>query len=368
MAVYRLNLRFLRVVPRLRNLETSVSLAWSRVRNLTLQFCIFCILSVLGLEMAARLLLPERVAVQRAIYFPDGRYGFVSKGALANKAGYVNFRPDSTIRVIAYYPVANGNPTLEYDCTYRSDRLGFVSNAVDYQAADILLLGDSYAQGDGGCEWMSRLDPVVRSKIYSTAVMGLGVLHWSHIVSDMKKLKKPTKILIVFITDDFFRTDWVYSRAQLECVNGRGDCSGGTFWDPISANLSEVAAKRRAERTTLKGLKRFIQYHLIATYSVYKSLKDLKYPSPEQGTVFLRSLSIISDLAREYDVKLLWANEKSDIDFSRAEAKAVARGLSGLKVSRCKIPSEDFMPRDAHPNAAGYDLLKACVERVVQTW
>jgi hypothetical protein len=338
--------------------------AWSRVRNLALQFCIFSILSIFGFETAARLLLPEQVAAQRANFFGDERYGFISRGALANKTGYVNFRPESTVRIVAYYPAAIGKLTQEYDCTYRSDRLGFVSNTVDYRAADILLLGDSNTQGDGGCEWIPRLDPGVRSRIYSTAVMGLGVLHWSHIVSDLTKFKNPKKILIVFVTDDFFRGDWVYNSAQLECVEGRRDCSE-SYWYPISGSLSEVAARRYAERTTPKGLAQFVKLHLIATYSVYKILKD---PAPEQGSVFKRSLSIVSDLAHEYDMKLLWVNEKGDIDLSSARAQALARGLGGLKVSRCEIPRGGFLPRDPHPNASGYDVLKTCVEQIVHSW
>lgn len=336
----------------------------SRILNLALQFGIACILTVLGLEIGARVLFPEQVAAGRASVFGDERYGFVTKGSFVNKIGYVNFRPNSTIRVIAYYPVANGNVTPEYDCTYRSDTLGFVSNAADYQSTDILLLGDSLAQGDGGCEWLPRLDPVLRSRVYSTAAMGLGVLHWGHIVSDLRQLKKPDKILIVFITDDFFRTDWVYRPAQLECVEGRGDCSG-SYWHPISGDLSEAAARIRAERTTPKGLSQFIRSHLVATYGVYKILKDHR---PEQGSIFKRSLAVMSGLAREHDVKLLWVNERSDVDLSSAQARALARGLSGLNVSRCKIPSGDFMPRDPHPNAAGYDVLKACVEKLVETW
>src|SRR6185437_78725 len=122
------------------------------------------------------------------------------------------------------------------------------------------------------CAWIPRLDPGIRSRLYSTAVLGLGVLHWNHIISDLTKLKKPNKILIVFIADDFFRTDWTYTTAQLACVEERGDCAG-SFWYPVSGNLSEIAARRRAEQLTPKTVTQFVKYHLIATFGVYKFLK-----------------------------------------------------------------------------------------------
>jgi len=61
-------------------------------------------------------------------------------------------------------------------------------------------------------------------------------------------------------------------------------------------------------------------------------------------------------------------NEPSDNARSSAQAKALANGMHGMKIAYCDIPSDGFMPRDPHPNAFGYDVLKACVEDVVRAW
>ena len=95
---------------------------WPQLRNLIFQSFIVCILSILAFEVAARIFLPKQIAAERASFFGDGRYGFITRGALANQNGYMNFRPNSTIRIVAYYPTAKGKVTLEYDCKYRSDR------------------------------------------------------------------------------------------------------------------------------------------------------------------------------------------------------------------------------------------------------
>jgi hypothetical protein len=46
----------------------------------------------------------------------------------------------------------------------------------------------------------------------------------------------------------------------------------------------------------------------------------------------------------------------------------VAEALQGRDVTHCRLPADGFMPRDNHPNAAGYDAMKACVEDVLGGW
>ena len=333
-----------------------------------LQITVACILIILGLELSARLILPEYVAQWRETYFGiDPRYGFISRGALQNKDGYFNFHPNTTIHIISYYPDSSGNPTPEYNCSYRSDDLGFISNIRNYQEANILILGDSFTQGDGGCEWIPRLDPDVRSQVYSTGVMGLGVLHWNNIISDLAQLKQPKRILLIFITDDFFRTDWVYSRRQIECVDDHGNCQGA-YWYPIAGDLGAIATKRVTERYQIPGIMNSLKYHLIATYSLYRILTS---KSPDEDRVFIRSMDVVSKLAKKYDIKLLWVNERADSKRTSPRAQAIARRLRDLKevsTVQCNIPTNNFLPRDPHPNAAGYDVLKDCVERLVRSW
>jgi len=334
------------------------------VFNWLIQLGLGCALLIAGLEIGARYLLSEQIARFRTIYFGDQRYGFLSKAALADRSGYVNFRSDFEFRSVAFYPDHNSKMTVEYDCTFHSDKLGFVSNKRPYEETSILLLGDSFAQGDGGCAWIPRLDPPIRMQIYSTAVMGLGVMHWRHIVAELEKLKIPHKILIVFITDDFFRTDWIYDRRQIDCINEQGDCTG-LYWFPISGDMGEVAAARFRERTRTKGLAHALKYNLIATYSIYKILTA---DETKQNAVMERSLAIASDLAKKYDVRFLWVNERADPGRTSARAKALAGGLQGLGVAKCDIPAAGFMPRDPHPNAEGYNALKTCVEKLAQDW
>jgi hypothetical protein len=326
-----------------------------------------CVVLVIAFEAAARLVLPDMVASWRALASGDYRVVFVSQGAFENKAGYFTYRPDSEIREVAYYPDATNDFTLEYDCTYASDRRGFLSNTVAYENSEILLLGDSYAQGVGGCAWLPRLAPAVHARIYSAAIMGTGVAHWRNILADLQRIKPPKKILIVFITQDFYRDDWIFAAPQLACLAGRGPCRG-QFWYPISEGMAELAAERyalRRPRIGKSGMSKLLRYHLTAGFTLFERLKR---GMEGESRSLSESVSIIKNMARRYPLKLIWVNEKGEAGGPGPRTRLVWRKLEGLDVTGCNIPSKSFLQRDAHPNAKGYDVLKDCVERVVANW
>ena len=328
---------------------------------------LFCLVLVVGFEAAARLALPDLVASWRALALGGQRILFVSQGAFENRAGYFNFAPDKPIRELAYYPEENGGFSVEYDCTYPSDALGFVSNTIGYQDSAILLLGDSFSQGSGGCPWVPRLEPDVRGQIYSAAVLGTGVKHWHNILADLERVKKPEKILIVFITHDFYRDDWVHGLSQLDCLSGAGDCRG-QFWYPISDGMPDLAAQRQALRAPgISDLRssRFWRQHFIATFTL---VKKLRRRTEKDSRLLQDSLRIVSDLAARYPLRMIWVNEKSEADEPGPRTLRLWKSLKGLDVTRCPIPRSGFLVRDEHPSASGYDVLKACVERAVRGW
>jgi hypothetical protein len=338
-----------------------------RVLKFALIGVLSCIVLVVAFEAAVRLALPDLMASWRGIALGNYRVVFVSHEAFQNKAGYFTFRPDSEIREVAYYPDAKGDFTPEYDCTYASDRLGFLSNTVAYEESEILLLGDSYSQGVGGCAWLPRLAPAVHARIYSAAIMGTGVAHWRNMLADLERIKAPKKILIVFITQDFYRDDWVFAAPQLACLAGRGPCRG-QFWYPISEGMGELAAERlalRQPRIGKSGMSKLLRYHLTAGFTLFEKLKR---GLEGESRSLSESVAIIEDMARRYPVKLIWVNEKGEAGGPGPRTRLVWGKLEGLDVTRCNIPAEGFLARDAHPNAKGYGVLKDCVARVVANW
>lgn len=216
---------------------------------------------------------------------------------------------------------------------------------------------------------MPRLTPDVRSAVYSAAIMGTGVKHWQNIVADLEKIERPEKILIVFITDDFFRADWTFRRSQLACLSKTGDCDN-EYWHPISDRMAERADERYALRSSGRiemGKSKFLRYHFIATHQIVKKIKSA-IRGDRKPQVLEEAVQIISDLADKYPLKMIWVNQKNEAKGLSFEALQLSEKLEGFDVTRCAIPAEGFMPRDSHPSAEGYEILKSCVERVVRAW
>jgi hypothetical protein len=225
--------------------DVSAALIKSRPVKFVLGFVVCIIISILCFELAARFFLPDMIAVWRGLPFGDGAIQFVSAGAVQNIDGFPTYRSNADVRLVVFYPDGNGNPVKEYDCSFRSDQNGFVSNEIEYSRAKVLLLGDSFSVGFGGCEWVSRLKTDFKKKVYVAAHGGFGPIVWKNVVSYLEEKKRPEKILIVFVTDDFFRPGWLYSRTQLNCINFKAECEAHWLF-PITANMAEVARDRIA--------------------------------------------------------------------------------------------------------------------------
>ena len=77
-------------------------------------------------EVAAKLVLPDQVAAFRARAIGDDRILFVSPLSYVGQNGYYKFAPDIIYLEAAFYPDKDGELTKEYECTFRSDALGFL--------------------------------------------------------------------------------------------------------------------------------------------------------------------------------------------------------------------------------------------------
>jgi hypothetical protein len=323
---------------------------------------------VVAFEIAARAFLPSQVEAFRRRGVGDDRALFVPKFSYVDMNGYYKISPNMQYVEVAYYPDGHGNVTKEYQCAYQSDALGFLSNSVTYERASVLLLGDSFAQGQGGCEWMSRLSSETRARLYSAAIQGHGFAHWEKIVADLSQLRKPQKILIVFTTDDFYRALSQAGESQIRCLNGIVKCTSD-YWYPISDAMDETARERLEQRhrghslfvdpkASLKGMFP-ASFGLLRIVGGYERAPALN---------FANSVRILADFSKAFDLRLIWIRDREPGEKSREEAVAAALAAGGLAATHCSLPSDGYLPRDGHPNSKGYDELRNCVEKVVADW
>ena len=324
--------------------------------------------SSLGLELGARLILPHHVSVWQTPIWARGAH-FMAVGTLENKPGYPGFRAHSEVRHLAYFPTQNGTYTPEFDCRFRSDEHGFLSNLVRYQESETLVLGDSFTVGVGGCDWISDLSHSTRASTYFAAFPGYGAMHWIKVLNHLEAQHKPQRVLIVFITDDFFRGDWVYPQEQIDCVSLLAACGGTLFYFPAVGDMATIAFERAAAhrqfQTAWIRFKEGTKQHLVATYTLWRMLTQRAH---RPANTIEDSIAAVREIASRYPTKLLWVNERGEARRGDGRTAMVARALRGLDVENCGIPDNEFLPRDNHPNAKGYGRLRACVDRIAGEW
>ena len=218
---------------------------------------------------------------------------------------------------------------------------------------------------------MSRLSPQIRKEIYTAAVQGHGFAHWERIVADLGALRRPQKLLIAFITDDFYRPLSQVGESQIACLNGKIACTSH-YWYPISDDMKAIATKRwndrqNAFRLLLQDPKAGLKALLPASFGVVRIMAGYDKVS---DAAFANSVRILSDFANSYDTRLIWIPDRSELEQTNPRQEAVAKVLAekGLSAMRCKLPADGFLPRDGHPKAKGYDALRDCVESVIRNW
>jgi hypothetical protein len=329
---------------------------------------VFCALTLITFEVAARQLFPHQAATWRWPLWSDQPHVreiyFLTQGGLHNAANYGTYKPNSKIRLLAYFPDASGALTLEYDCAFPIDERGFISNGTDYKDSEILVFGDSFTMGAGGCYWLSRLDPDVKMKLYTAVHPGTGVSTWRAILADLEKTKKPTKILFIMISDDLARSNRKYTEATLDCLNLLRNCDDQIII-PITSKIQEVIAARSQHYRPV-DLKTTLKYYLPASFELLRRIRHREW-APDDGIV-TESVATIKEIASKYDLRLLWVTEKTESSGPSPFTETVTSRLPGIHISKCQIPATGFMPRDYHPNSKGYDILKGCVEKLVRSW
>ena len=339
----------------------------SRYGRFFVKAALFIALTAAGFEIAARLFLPNQVATWRKPLWGNQPHirelYFLTPGSLRNSATYPIYKSNSQVRLLAYFPDASGILTREFDCTFRTDKRGFVSNDKDYEDSEILVLGDSYTVGSGGCDWVSRLSSDVRGRLYFAAHPGFGVNHWRAVLEDLDKTRRTTKILMILITNDIVRSRWKYTKQTIECIDLQRHCDDQIVI-PITDKLQDVVAARSLRYRPI-GWKTALKYYFPASFTLIGRLRN-REPTPI--SMINKSISAIKEISSNHDLRLLWVTEKDETSGPTKLTRLLASALTGLNVSRCQIPAVRFLPRDYHPDAKGYDILKACVEKLVRGW
>jgi hypothetical protein len=297
-----------------------------------------------------------------------------------NHGDIFTYLPHDDVRnVLGYFSDAGFK--VEYDYRYRTNNYGLVQDFdVVPGRPSILLLGDSFTEGQGAAPWFRQLaaqSGKLPYQLINGGLSGTGFEQWSklehYLSADRVQIRK---LVVLFISDDSRRGVWNFSASELDCLQSLAACRGDEWYSrmPSDAELSASVDKIRAFRDTPR--RRLVQrarFLLPASFRVYDYLRAEFFSNAEHARE--RARATIADFITEYgreNVVFMHLPQKDEVNGPNAagmeERRAIrdagGRLYDGFKL--CHLTPADYHVRDPHPNAQGYTKIADCVSQVVR--
>ncbi len=290
------------------------------------------------------------------------------------------YLPHNNIRnVTAFF--SKDDFVVEYDYRFRTNNYGLAQDAdLAPGRKSLLLLGDSFTEGQGAEPWFRLVSPAIEELGYQPingGVLGTGFHQWLNLDRYLAaKDIQVRKVLVLFISDDYHRPVWRISPPIFECLSDSPSCRAENSYfyhlPPPEEMSSWIANVRAARGPMTPRLKLSASALLPATYSVYRYYAELNTFAKAQQ----ESSAAISELVRLYgpeNIAFIHLPQKNEvgrgpdslgIKARRAIEDAGGRLYDGFKL--CQLTEGDYYAYDDHPNKNGYAKIAACVGDVIK--
>lgn len=352
--------------------------------NILLMTISIVIALVVG-ELGIRLVKPVYDYRDRSLLFSSSPFKLYTGGS-------IRYYPDKKIREIAVY-----NDRIEYDVNYSTNNLGFIdSKNYVYEALPgkkyYALVGDSFTAGvNGGEPWVPTLrNSRLQAEVYNFGVAATGFEHFYRLLHDMKDKLKITHIILVVITDDFFRGYWhplvvdgnisfcseslEHSRCQpipvssIVPINASAD-----EVRKISKNKYKEIRARIDEINAPSGLRDKIESLLYDDSAIYYYAKVLldTYKRSNQPSNIEDAIESMRKIRSEFpsaEIHLVHLPQKYEVTTKNYHIN-VADQVREIGINyypaleKCSWSKEMFFQRDGHPNRLGYENIARCVSQ-----
>jgi hypothetical protein len=301
-----------------------------------------------------------------------------------NQGKIFTYAPNDNVRDLTIYYSDNAY-VVEYDYQFRANNYGLVQDLdVNPNRPSLLVLGDSFTEGQGAAPWFRKLlmqSENDRYQIINGGLLGTGFGQWDLLQDYLSTERKINiqKLLVIFISDDYSRGVWNFSPVDLLCLRSIEACSlDQTIYYrlPILSNLSDWVSRIRKARNLQHGLKdemdQITKQVLPSTYQAFEYLKAKGSYKAKQRKELSRAA--IEALIQKYNTKNLvflhlpQKDETSGPNERGLEARRAIQGsggnlLDGFKL--CPLSSNEYYLHDGHPNERGYSRIADCVSTIV---
>jgi hypothetical protein len=306
---------------------------------------------------------------------------FDGNGSIFQNHGDIfTYVPHNDIRnVLGYF--SNDGFKVEYDYRFHTNNYGLVQDSDVVPARpSILLLGDSFTEGQGSEPWFRQLAAQSNGLPYQLingGLSGTGFEQWSKLEHSLSaEHVQIRKLVVLFISDDYRRGVWNFSQPELRCLQSAAACSGNEWYsrmppaNELAATVDKIRAVRDTPRTRLVQRARAI---LPASFRVYDYLRAEFLSDSEHARQ--RARTTIADFINEHgrdNVVFMHLPQKDEMagpnasgtEERRAIQEAGGKLYDGFKL--CNLTAADYHIRDPHPNAQGYAKIASCVNQVIR--
>jgi hypothetical protein len=314
------------------------------------------------------------------IYEWDRRIMFFSgRGTVFENHGDIfTYVPDNDIRSLTTY-FSDKDFIVEYDYRFHTNNYGLVQDSdVVASRPSILLLGDSFTEGQGAEPWFRKLvantDPQPFQPV-NGGLIGTGFDQWRKLEQYLTaKHLQVRKLLIIFISDDYTRPVVNVSGQVLECLQTGSSCPDDSMYyrTPPAAELplwvDKVRDHRARQITVLDTMARYSRRLLPATFRIHDNLAA-KFSS-SSAPAKQRAREAIAYFIRKYgndNVSFLHLPQKdelrgpSELGLQARQAIRDAGGTLYDGFTLCNLTIDDYHIHDGHPNGRGYGKIARCV-------
>ena len=315
-------------------------------------------------------------------YFWENRFMYVGENDFrALEKGLWTFKPNSRIIDAATYKFSFSAPWIEYLCDFNTNQYGLVkthlpnSNTKDI---DLLVLGDSFTQGQGGCSWLNeKTTRDFKINVLNGGLQSTGISQFLLLEKYLSTQVNVKNVVLIAIPQDFFRGVGNYFIQQSRNCSKTHDCSNNLSyrWSvkeniPVEDQLLDSTNERYKSRypdTSFSIFLREAAYYSLTLdlYFRYKGLLNNRVSIKEN--LFSDNLVSLEALVSKYpDMRVIILPEKPEVGilgFNSAQNKMVTDVLNArsIEYETCELGIDEFMPIDGHPNKHGYEKLYDCV-------
>jgi hypothetical protein len=306
------------------------------------------------------LLLPLKIT-QHTLKYRERIVFFDGDGTIFRNQGDIfTYVPHNNIRNLTIF-FSGVDFSVEYDYRFRTNNFGLVQDTdIAPDRESLLLLGNSFTEGQGAEPWFRQLSPEIDKRGYQGINGGLlatGFGQWlklkEYLESENIRVKK---IVVVFISQDYTRTIVNMPPTYITCLAALTLCplDQSYFYRlPSPAELPEWIAKIRAARgpMTKIWLKSRLAELLPASHDVYKYLMEKVAQSGREEE---------ASRAGELDN----GPSHQGLKARRAIQEVGGQMFDGFNL--CRLTVSDYYANDEHPNRAGYAKIESCVADVIR--